>query len=99
MLKPVLVFFLMFFSQFSVSQVIDTSLRETQCEDSTDSIEMIEEPLNCVNPGGSCDGSTPCCDSYNNACIRNRCRKISTSLEPMATHDDQPLPIEESPTR
>jgi len=33
---------------------------------------------NCVNPGGSCNGTIPCCDSYNNACVRGRCMRIDT---------------------
>lgn len=36
-----------------------------------------DEILNCVNPGGSCNGSVPCCDSYNNACVRNRCQRVT----------------------
>jgi uncharacterized protein (DUF779 family) len=32
------------------------------------------QPNACVNPGGSCDGSIPCCDSSEYFCIRNMCQ-------------------------
>jgi hypothetical protein len=34
------------------------------------------ETQNCVNPGGGCDGSVPCCDSDVNACVRGRCTPV-----------------------
>lgn len=36
---------------------------------------------NCVNPGGSCNGSVPCCDPYNNACFRGRCVRVNNLTE------------------
>jgi len=45
-----------------------------RCEDVH--IDATFRPLNCVNPGGGCDGSVPCCDSYNNACVRGRCQPV-----------------------
>ncbi|NJL25638.1 MAG: hypothetical protein HC902_11005 [Calothrix sp. SM1_5_4] len=33
-------------------------------------------PPNCVNPGGSCNGSIPCCDPNVNACVRGFCRRV-----------------------
>lgn len=37
----------------------------------------MDEVMNCVNPGGSCNGTLPCCDSYNNACVRGRCQRVT----------------------
>lgn len=39
------------------------------------------EPRNCVNEGGSCDGSVPCCqESY---CVRNRCQRVPEGDSPV----------------
>jgi hypothetical protein len=35
------------------------------------------EPPNCVNPGGGCDGSVPCCNPSVNACFRGRCVPVN----------------------
>ena len=32
------------------------------------------QPDACVNPGGSCDGSVPCCGSSEYFCIRRTCQ-------------------------
>jgi uncharacterized protein (DUF779 family) len=31
------------------------------------------QPMNCVNPGGYCNGTVPCCSPNTNFCIRSRC--------------------------
>lgn len=48
--------------------------RMLRCEDIHADVTF--RPMNCVNPGGGCDGSVPCCDSYNNACVRGRCQPV-----------------------
>lgn len=54
------------------------------------------QPANCVNPGGSCDGTIPCCDPYHHACFYRRCMRAQpqqidwTSLgQPVSTPSNQ----------
>lgn len=45
--------------------------------------ELAGGNLNCVNPGGSCDGSLPCC-GQNNYCIDRVCRPYPLSIDATA---------------
>ena len=52
-------------------------------------------PANCVNPGGSCDGSLPCCGSSVNFCVRGECQPVpegTKALENVSPHGGQPSP-------
>lgn len=40
-----------------------------------------ERLLTCVNEGGSCDGSIPCCQGAD--CVRNRCRVVPEDEMPI----------------
>jgi len=46
---------------------------ETQLTFPLQTIPMTMHPDNCVNPGGGCDGSVPCCAPTVNACFNGRC--------------------------
>lgn len=41
----------------------------------------LQEPMNCVNEGGGCNGTVPCCqDSY---CVRGRCQRVPENDSPV----------------
>lgn len=49
--------------------------------ESTIASQKPAEPMNCVNAGGGCNGTVPCCqDSY---CVRNRCQPVPENNSPV----------------